>query len=109
MTGSCGWPSPTAAAFRELSRAQLARYRRPVERGARLRLLAVLGVGHGLLAHPHPQRVLQLDLLDEQVVLGSGRGGRLRRLEVEAQELLHTGLSRPCRQVEEQGEVEHDR
>src|SRR5690606_16325798 len=31
---------------------------------------AVFGVGDGLLAHPHAQGVLELDLLDEDVVLG---------------------------------------
>src|SRR5690606_29001953 len=50
---------------------------------------AGLGVGDGRLAHPLPQRVLQLRLLDEHVVLRRGVTGRLRVLPVEAEPLLH--------------------
>jgi pimeloyl-ACP methyl ester carboxylesterase len=55
------------------------------------------------------QRVLQLGLLDEQVVLGRRSRRRPAGLEVEAQPLLHTGLPARWAQVHEEGEVEHDR
>ena len=64
----------------------------------------------GGFAHPLAQGVLQLGLLDEDVVLGrQGRVGRLRALEVEAEPLLHALLAGAGGEVEEQGEVEHER
>src|SRR5688500_1143281 len=66
-----------------------------------------LGVGDRIFAHPLAERVLQLDQLDEEVMLGDELWVRgHRRLEVEAEPLLHPLLPSSCCEVEEQGEVE---
>src|SRR3989338_6369357 len=62
-----------------------------------------------LLLAPQPaQRVLELGLLDEQVVLGLEPGGGHGALEVERQPLLDALHARALRQVREQRQVEHD-
>src|SRR6266513_5605241 len=62
-----------------------------------------------LLAHQPAQRVLQLRLLNEKVVLGVQTGGELRALEVEREPFLNARQSRPAGEIEQQGQVEHDR
>src|SRR3989475_5640534 len=62
-----------------------------------------------LLTHQPAQRVLELRLLDEEVVLGVQAGGELRALEVEREPFLNARESRTAGEVEEQREVEHDR
>src|SRR5688500_17921699 len=58
----------------------------------------------------HPaKRVLQLDQLNEEIVLGRERRRGLRRLEVEREPLLDAAEVRaPC-QIHEKREIEHDR
>src|SRR6266446_6646318 len=74
-----------------------------------LRVLVVLDaeVRDLLLAHQPAQRVLQLRLLNEEVVLGVQAGGELRTLEVEREPFLNARQSRPAGEIEEQREVEH--
>src|SRR4051812_24171379 len=64
---------------------------------ARSCLLVVLDaeVGDLLFAHQPAQRVLELGLLDEEVVLGVEPGCRLGALEVEREPLLDAGEARP--------------
>src|SRR4051812_37229522 len=62
-----------------------------------------------LLTHQIAQRVLELDLLNEEVVLGIEAGCHLRALEVEREPLLDPGQSGALREIEEQGQVEHQR
>src|SRR3954471_1237608 len=80
-------------------------------RAASCLLLVVLDaeVGDLFFAHQPAQRVLELGLLDEEVVLGIEPRGRLRALEVEREPLLDAGEARTLRQVEEEREVEHER
>ena len=66
-------------------------------------------MGDLVFAHQPAQRVLQLGLLDEQVVLGVEAGRVLRALEVERQPFLHALQPRPLGQVHEQRQVEHQR
>src|SRR5215207_10087651 len=66
-------------------------------------------VGDLLLAHHPAQRVAELRLLDEQVVLGIEAGRDLRGLEVEAEPLLDAAEPGPPGQVEEQAQVEGER
>ena len=76
------------------------------------RSVVVLGaeVGDGVVALEVAERVLQLHELDEDVVLGvDARRRRLRALPVEAQPLLDARQAGPLGQVEEQGQVEHQR
>src|ERR1700675_4247471 len=65
-----------------------------------------------LFALQVPQRVLQLDELDEQIMLRIQARRRHRRLEVEAQPFLNpeaAQLRSALREVEEEHQVEHDR
>ena len=76
------------------------RHPRPARRSAPERaslafVVLAAEVGDLLLAHHPAQRVLQLGLLDEQVVLGVQAGGHHRGLVVEAQPLLDA--ARPAR------------
>jgi hypothetical protein len=59
-------------------------------------------VGDLLLAHHPAERVPELGLLDEQVVLGIEAGRGLRGLEIEAEPLLDAAEPGPPGQVEEQ-------
>src|SRR2546428_6322405 len=76
-----------------------------------LRVLVVLDaeVRDLLLAHHPAQRVLELRLLNEQVMLGVEALGELRALKVEGEPLLNARQSRAAGEIEEQREVEHDR
>src|SRR5690606_19860275 len=62
-----------------------------------------------LLAHEPAERVLELRLLDEQVVLRVDRRRVLRALEVEREPLLDALEPRPVGEVHEQRQVEDDR
>src|SRR5436190_4656725 len=66
-------------------------------------------MGDELFALEEPQRVLQLHQLDEQIVFRVQAGRVHRTLEVERQPLLDAVHVGALRQVEEQGDVEHDR
>src|SRR5258708_39946746 len=55
------------------------------------------------------ERVLELHELDEEVVLGVEAGGVHRALEVEGEPFLDAAHPRPPREVEEEGEVQHER
>src|SRR5690606_25421051 len=59
-----------------------------------------------VFAHHPAQRVLQLGLLHEEVVLRIQPRCDLRRLEVERQPFLHAAHARSLRQIEEEGEIE---
>src|SRR5712664_383158 len=85
-----------------------------VGRGAGVLLLRVLVVLDAevrdlLLAHHPAQRVLELRVLNEEVVLGIQAGGELRALEVEREPFLDARQARSAGEVEEQREVEHQR
>src|SRR5262249_25357458 len=61
-----------------------------------------------LFPNEDPERVAELQVLDEEVVLrGEVRAGH-RRLEVEGEPLLDSRESGPLRQIEEEEEVEDD-
>src|SRR5216117_1625918 len=62
-----------------------------------------------LLAHQPAQRVLELRLLDEEVVLGVQALRKLRSLKVEGQPFLNPRQSGAAGEIEEQREIEHDR
>src|SRR5262245_7370309 len=62
-----------------------------------------------LFAREMSQRVLQLHLLDEQVVLRIQTRCYHRALEIEREPLLDAAHTRALRQVEEDREIEHDR
>src|SRR6266545_1968601 len=61
-----------------------------------------------VFAHHPAQRVLELGLLNEEVVLGIETGGHLRALKVEGQPFLNTEKPGPVRQIEEERQVEDD-
>ena len=65
-------------------------------------------MGDGFFTHPLAQRVLELGLLDEQIVLDVGLAPLLRSLQIEAEPLLHAAFAGASRQVHEQCQVEHD-
>src|SRR5467141_573611 len=76
-----------------------------------LRVLVVLDaeVRDLLLAHHPAQRVLELGVLDEQIVLGVQTRGELGTLKVEGQPFLNARQARAAGEIEEQREVEHER
>src|SRR5688500_15992996 len=70
---------------------------------------ALFGVRDRLLVHHLTERVLQLRLLDEQVVLGQERRLlRHRALVVEREPLLHPLHDLAIREVREQSQIEND-
>src|SRR5712692_2811334 len=75
-----------------------------------LRVLVVLDaeVRDLLLAHHPAQRVLELRVLNEQIMLGVEALGKLRALKVEGEPFLDARQSRAAGEIEEQREVEHD-
>src|SRR6267378_8511148 len=62
-----------------------------------------------LFAHQPPQRVLELRLLNEEVVLGVQALRKLGTLKVERQPFLNARQSGAAGEIEEQREIEHDR
>ncbi len=69
----------------------------------------VLGeVGDRLFAAHHAERVLEPEVLDEEVVLLHVARGRVRALEVEREPLLDARAAGAACEVEEEREVEHD-
>src|ERR1035437_6258525 len=62
-----------------------------------------------LLSHQVPQRVLELGLLNEEIVLRLESRSGHRRLVIEAEPLLNPLHPGAVREVGEQGQVEHDR
>src|SRR5438874_7510977 len=61
-----------------------------------------------LFAHHPTQRVLELRLLNEQIMLGIEARSGLRALKIEGQPFLDARQSRARREVEEQREIEYD-
>src|ERR1700730_9400603 len=74
-------------------------------------LLSAIAIemGNELFTHPLPERVLQLCLLDEQIVLWGQLACSLWAFEVEAEPLLDPALAGAPSQIHQQGEVEHNR
>src|SRR2546428_612305 len=100
------------AASRMLKRRNYHRRRSPEgRRRLAVSVLVVLDteVRDLLLAHHPAQRVLQLGLLNEQVVLGVQPRRGLRALKVEGQPFLNAREPGASGQVEEQRQIEHDR
>src|SRR5262249_50668433 len=65
------------------------------------------GVVEDFLSYQDAEGVSELQVLDEQVVLGFQVRPRHRGLEVEGQPLLDPGEARPPREIQEQRQVEH--
>src|SRR5450631_253474 len=62
-----------------------------------------------LFPNQDPERIRQLQVLDEEVVLGLQVRPRHGRLEVEGQPLLDAGEARALGQVEEEEQIQDDR